>query len=90
MRDLENDEKCQTIVRFLIDLAHGLGMLITAEGVETDGQALWLEKAGCDQMQGYLFGAPMPAGAIGDFLRQPSLRSPKDKKHKHPNWAANQ
>jgi EAL domain-containing protein (putative c-di-GMP-specific phosphodiesterase class I) len=75
IKDIETDEKCQTIVRFVIALAHGLGMSVTAEGVETEGQALWLEKEGCDQMQGYLFGAPMPASEIGEFLRQQSVQS---------------
>ncbi|AHG49024.1 diguanylate cyclase (plasmid) [Rhizobium leguminosarum bv. trifolii CB782] len=87
IRDIETDEKCQTIVRFVILLAHGLGMLITAEGVESAGQALWLEKAGCDQMQGYLFGAPMPAKAISDFLGQPS--GSRLNITNHANWAAN-
>jgi diguanylate cyclase (GGDEF)-like protein len=75
IKDIETDEKCQTIVRFVIALAHGLDMSVTAEGVETEGQALWLEKEGCDQIQGYLFGAPMPASEIGEFLRQQSVQS---------------
>ncbi|CAN7213567.1 putative bifunctional diguanylate cyclase/phosphodiesterase [Pararhizobium sp. LjRoot238] len=73
IRDLESDEKSQTIVRFIIALAHGLGMRVTAEGVETRGQMTWLQKEGCDQLQGYFLGVPMPAAAIEDFLRQSSL-----------------
>ncbi|CAN7239470.1 EAL domain-containing protein [Pararhizobium sp. LjRoot255] len=73
IKDLENDEKSQTIVRFIIALAHGLGMRVTAEGVETRGQMTWLQKEGCDQLQGYFLGIPMPAGAIDAFLRQASL-----------------
>jgi diguanylate cyclase (GGDEF)-like protein len=73
IKDLENDEKSQTIVRFIIAVAHGLGMRVTAEGVETRGQMTWLQKEGCDQLQGYFLGIPMSAGAIGAFLRQASL-----------------
>lgn len=73
IKDLENDDKSRTIVRFIIALAHGLGMRVTAEGVETRGQMTWLQKEGCDQLQGYFLGIPMPAGAIDTFLRQASL-----------------
>lgn len=73
IKDLESDENSQTIVRFIIALAHGLGMRVTAEGVETRGQAIWLQKEGCDQLQGYLLGAPMPAEEIDEFLQLSSL-----------------
>lgn len=73
IKDLETDEKSQTIVRFIIALAHGLGMRVTAEGVETRGQAIWLQKEGCDQLQGYFLGVPMPSDAIHEFLHQSSL-----------------
>ena len=71
--DLESDENSQTIVRSIIALAHGLGMRVTAEGVETRGQATWLQKEGCDQLQGYLLGVPMPAEEIDEFLQLSSL-----------------
>jgi diguanylate cyclase (GGDEF)-like protein len=70
IRDLERDEKSQTIVRSIIALAHGLGMNVTAEGVETAEQAIWLQKEGCDRLQGYFLGVPMRAEAIADFLRK--------------------
>ncbi|NUS70131.1 MAG: EAL domain-containing protein [Ensifer adhaerens] len=72
IKDLESDEKSQTIVRSIIGLAHGLGMRVTAEGVETIGQAVWLRKEGCDRLQGYFLGMPMPADAIGAYLRRSS------------------
>ncbi|MEP7241277.1 MAG: EAL domain-containing protein [Devosia sp.] len=40
-------------------LARGLGMVTTAEGVETEVQRRFLEAAGCDEMQGYLLGRPV-------------------------------
>lgn len=72
IKDLESDEKSQTIVRSIIGLAHGLGMHVTAEGVETTGQATWLRKEGCDRLQGYFLGRPMPPDAIGAYLRRSS------------------
>jgi diguanylate cyclase (GGDEF)-like protein len=68
IQDLERDQKSQTIVRTIIGLAHGLGMNVTAEGVETKAQADWLQKEGCDRLQGFHLGFPMPAEAIGEFL----------------------
>ena len=76
IKDVETNPKSQTIVRFVIGLAHGLGMRITAEGVETVGQATWLRKEICDRLQGRLLGAPMSRDAIGNFLRQQSFATP--------------
>ncbi|MDW9621412.1 EAL domain-containing protein [Sinorhizobium meliloti] len=70
IKDVETDDKSQTIVRAIIALAHGLGMRVTAEGVETADQANWLRNQGCDRLQGNLFSAPIPAGSMEKFLRQ--------------------
>ncbi|WP_416067543.1 putative bifunctional diguanylate cyclase/phosphodiesterase [Rhizobium sp. ZK1] len=68
IKDLEIDDKSQTIVQSIIALAHGLGMSVTAEGVETAEQAAWLKKAKCDRLQGYFLSKPMPAEEVGMFL----------------------
>ncbi|MFT2214291.1 EAL domain-containing protein [Rhizobium giardinii] len=73
IKDIQTNRKCQIIVQFIIELAHGLGMFVTAEGVENAGEASWLERKKCDRLQGFLLGAPMPAEAIRDFLRQSSF-----------------
>jgi diguanylate cyclase (GGDEF)-like protein/PAS domain S-box-containing protein len=52
----------------LIQLAHGLDLVATAEGVETAEQATWLRDAGCDSGQGWLFGRPVPAEQITQRL----------------------
>ncbi|MFB9950115.1 putative bifunctional diguanylate cyclase/phosphodiesterase [Rhizobium puerariae] len=76
IKDLEGDKKSQTIVKSIIALAHGLGMNVTAEGVETAGQAAWLNKAACDRLQGYFLSDSMPAEKIGAFLAEFSTTVP--------------
>jgi EAL domain-containing protein (putative c-di-GMP-specific phosphodiesterase class I) len=48
------------VVRSLIQLAHGLGLTVCAEGVETAAAADWLREAGCDRAQGFFFSRPLP------------------------------
>lgn len=60
------------IVGAVIDLAHQLGMTVTAEGVETAGQAQHLAVAGCDKLQGYYLARPLPAHAATALLRERS------------------
>jgi diguanylate cyclase (GGDEF)-like protein/PAS domain S-box-containing protein len=52
------------VLATLLQLAHGLDLVATAEGVETTEQATWLRNAGCDAGQGWLFGRPVPADEI--------------------------
>jgi EAL domain-containing protein (putative c-di-GMP-specific phosphodiesterase class I) len=56
MLDVESD---RTIVRATIDLAHGLGIRVVAEGVEVVEQLEALRTLGCDQVQGYFLARPM-------------------------------
>jgi diguanylate cyclase (GGDEF)-like protein/PAS domain S-box-containing protein len=50
----------RAIVRAVTDLAHGLGLDVTAEGLETPAQVAWAREAGCDRGQGYYFSRPLP------------------------------
>jgi diguanylate cyclase (GGDEF)-like protein len=50
------------VIRSIVALAHGLGMQITAEGVESKGETALMRKLGCTQLQGYLIGMPEIAG----------------------------
>jgi diguanylate cyclase (GGDEF)-like protein len=68
INDLMDNEKSQTIVRSVIALSHGLGMRVTAEGVETAEQAGWLLEEGCDRLQGHFLSPPMHADHIGQFV----------------------
>jgi EAL domain-containing protein (putative c-di-GMP-specific phosphodiesterase class I) len=55
----------------VVSLGRGLGMKVTAEGVETAEQHLFLRAAGVHSMQGFRFGKPGPAGEIDDRLATP-------------------
>ena len=67
--NLGRNPQSAAIVRAVIDLGHGLEMSIVAEGVETVEQLVFLAKEGCDGVQGYLLGKPLPiakyAGLVG-------------------------
>lgn len=56
------------IASAIIALAHSLGMIVIAEGVETEGQRALLASRQCDQIQGYLLGRPMSAEAATTLL----------------------
>ncbi len=56
-------------------LAHGLGIGVVAEGIETERQAERLLELGCDLGQGYLFSRPVPAAKTARLLRAPTIRA---------------
>jgi len=58
----------ENIVKAVIQLAHSLNLTVVAEGVETEGQRDMLELLGCDLLQGYLLGRPIPADAFQAML----------------------
>jgi diguanylate cyclase (GGDEF)-like protein len=72
-KGLAEDPKVNLIVRSIVSLAHSLRIRVNAEGVETEGQMRALQKHGCDELQGYLLGRPLP---------------PEDLVHSHPTEAA--
>ena len=65
----------QSIVEAVVALAHGLGIGVVAEGIETERQAGRLLELGCDLGQGYLFSRPVPAAKTAGLLRAPTIRA---------------
>ena len=62
--DLGRSRDCRLIVQSIADLAHGLGLTVTAEGVETIEQLRLIRELGCDVAQGYLIAQPMAPDAL--------------------------
>jgi diguanylate cyclase (GGDEF)-like protein len=62
---VESDPGTATIVRSVVDLAHALGISVTAEGIETAYQLDFLRSTGCDFGQGFLLCSPVPAAELG-------------------------
>ena len=78
VRSIESAADAAAIVHAVVSLGRGLGMKVTAEGVETAEQQLFLRAAGVHSMQGYRFGRPVPGGrhqhAPGDARLVPDRR----------------
>jgi diguanylate cyclase (GGDEF)-like protein len=70
--DIDSDEDNFSIVRATIDLAHSLGLTVTAEGVETGAVYAQLRGMGCDYYQGYYVGRPKDREAILEWLMENS------------------
>ncbi|RWL43249.1 MAG: EAL domain-containing protein [Mesorhizobium sp.] len=72
IRDLDRRDTA-AIVRTVIGLGAELGIIVTAEGVETEAQLDMLRKAGCGEAQGYLIGVPAKAADMSRLLRSQAL-----------------
>ncbi|CCD87638.1 conserved protein of unknown function [Bradyrhizobium sp. ORS 285] len=69
IRDLAANREAQAIVRSIVSLGKGLGVTITAEGVETEAELRCLRSEGCHEAQGYLFSRPRPNAEIVGLLQ---------------------
>jgi EAL domain-containing protein (putative c-di-GMP-specific phosphodiesterase class I) len=68
LRNLVDQSEDQAIVRAIIAMANSLGLQTIAEGVETEAQMRYLSAHGCDEIQGYWLGRPMPPAQFEAFV----------------------
>jgi len=68
VQGVERDAKDTAITANVVALAHALGLVAVAEGIETEGQLAHMRTVGCDVGQGYLFSRPVPAAEVTAFL----------------------
>ena len=85
VRDIITDPGSAGICRAVIALGHQLGMTVSAEGVETIGQAAFLRRSECDQFQGNYFCLPMPEAQTFEVLRRRYLRQEADTELARPS-----
>ena len=72
---LDESSRDALLVKSTIDLAHSLGMTITAEGVETPTALALLRGMGCDTAQGYLIAKPLPLAGLIERLGKPAVEA---------------
>jgi EAL domain-containing protein (putative c-di-GMP-specific phosphodiesterase class I) len=81
--NLGRTDRSLAIVRAVIGLAHGLGLPVLAEGVETNDQLRTLIREGCDEMQGFLIGRPRPIEVYADITGFGRAGSPDGEEAAH-------
>lgn len=74
VHDMETDEDDRAIIRTVVAMGQSLGVRVLAEGVEQASQLAFLRQMGCDEAQGHLFSAPLPANEALDLLANGSFR----------------
>ena len=70
VRDVDSNADSANCASAIIAVARTLGLQVTAERVETEGQLAFLRERRCDMMQGFLFSKPLPPTELGELLRQ--------------------
>lgn len=78
VKGLPGDRGDAAITQAVVALAHSMDLLVVAEGVETSAQLNYLRTLGCDQVQGYLTGRPMPPEQMRLLLGAPARAAIED------------
>jgi diguanylate cyclase (GGDEF)-like protein len=71
IQNVDQSDSDAAIVRAIMSLAKSLGLLVTAEGLEREGQLSWLKACGCDEGQGFLLARPLAAAELESRFLQP-------------------
>jgi len=78
LREVGDKKKATQIIRSIIDFGHSLDMKVVVEGVESDWQGRLLQLLGCDYLQGYEIGVPMPLPDLSTFRQRMKPKLPLD------------
>ena len=70
--NIGKDPKASEIVRAVLRMSHAMGIRVNAEGVEQQEQIPTLQQEGCEEVQGFLFGRPLPADEFAERLACPA------------------
>ena len=70
IHDLPDNRDSAAITRAIIQMGRSLGLLVIAEGVETEAQRAFLADQGCDELQGLLISAPLPQGEFEAWVQE--------------------
>jgi diguanylate cyclase (GGDEF)-like protein/PAS domain S-box-containing protein len=88
IRGLPGDTNDAAITQAVIAMAHSLGLAVVAEGVECETQLQTLREMGCDEVQGYLLGRPMPPADLA--LRMQPRKADVPRQRGRPAWESSQ
>lgn len=70
VNEILSDQRQAGLVQSIISMAHSLGMLVVAEGIENEQQLEWLKTAGCEYGQGYLFSPALSSADAARFIQE--------------------
>ena len=73
--DIPGSKEDEAIVSAIISMAESMSLDVIAEGVETDEQKVFLQQAGCNDIQGFLYAKPMPADEITQMLQEITIKA---------------
>lgn len=80
IKNIDSCEKDEFFIKSIIDLAHNIGLVVIAEGVEKSIQEYILKKYNCDFIQGYLYSKPKSVEDINIWIRENYIKRKNDKK----------
>jgi len=76
VKDIPSSKDSMSIVHAIVQLGRGLGLGVTAEGVENEEQVLLLKSMGCGSLQGYYFARPLPVMDVPQYLTMNARKGP--------------
>jgi diguanylate cyclase (GGDEF)-like protein len=78
VREISNGYQAKAIIKGVVSMALNMGLNVTAEGVESQEQALFLRDLGCHEGQGFLYSQPLSSGKIDQYLQGEQQRQKVD------------